>query len=128
MRSIDIEKHTEFWKSSSDEDLEVALQLLDSGKIRHGLFFLHLSLEKILKACVCHKTRDMAPRTHNLVRLADLLDVPFEQDQRWFLADMNPYNLEGRYPQAINPLPDKTEVERLVENARSTIQWLKKKL
>ena len=128
MRSIDIEKHTEFWKSSSGEDLEVALQLLDSGKIRHGLFFLHLSLEKILKACVCHKTRDMAPRTHNLVRLADLLDVPFEQDQRWFLADMNPYNLEGRYPQAINPLPDKTEVERLVENARSTIQWLKKKL
>jgi HEPN domain-containing protein len=128
MRSIDIEKHTEFWKNSSDEDLEVALQLLDSGKIRHGLFFLHLSLEKILKACVCRKTRDMAPKTHNLVRLADLLDVPFEQDQRWFLADMNPYNLEGRYPQTINPLPDKIEVKRLVENTRSTIQWLKKKL
>ncbi|WP_291321657.1 HEPN domain-containing protein [Desulfonatronospira sp.] len=113
---------------SSQEDLEVAEQLLHSGKIRHGLFFLHLALEKALKAHVCNKTMDIAPRTHNLVRLAELADLKLAQQQRWVLADMNPYNLEGRYPHILSPIPDKQEVLRLLCKSKETIQWLKRKL
>jgi len=46
---VNIEKHISYWKNGAEEDFEVADQLIRSGKIRHGLFFLHLTLEKISK-------------------------------------------------------------------------------
>ena len=68
---IDIEKHVDFWREGAREDWAVALELVNKERTRHGLFFAHLALEKALKALVCQKTRDLAPRTHNLVRLAE---------------------------------------------------------
>lgn len=125
---MDINSHIDYWVNSSNEDFDVARQLLDSWKTRHGLFFLHLSVEKMLKACVCRQTSEPAPRTHNLVRLSDILEPPLSQERRWLLAELNPYNLEGRYPHNLTPLPDRKEVERLVQNAEVINQWLKEKL
>lgn len=125
---MDISRHVDYWVNGSEEDLEVARQLLDTGKTRHGLFFLHLSVEKMLKACVCRQTLEPAPRTHNLVRLSEILTSPLSQERRWLLAELNPYNLEGRYPHNLNPLPDRKEILRLVQNAEVINQWLKKKL
>lgn len=45
---------------------------LNAAKIRHGLFLAHLALEKTLKAHVCRTTGELAPKTHNLVRLAEM--------------------------------------------------------
>jgi len=64
---INFEKHILYWRNSAQEDLDVAENLVVSGKIRHGLFFLHLTLKKILKATICKYTKDIPPRTHNLV-------------------------------------------------------------
>ena len=96
---INIEKHIQHWRKGSDEDFEVASQLINSNKIRHGLFFLHLSLEKILKAFICLHNNDIAPRLHNLVRLSELSEVAFEEKHTDFLSEMNPFNIEGRYPE-----------------------------
>ena len=49
---VDISKQIEYWNRSAQEDWQVAQQLVESGKIRHGLFFAHLALEKVLKAHV----------------------------------------------------------------------------
>lgn len=40
----------DYWKASSKDDLDTADQLFTSKKYHHSLFFVHLSLEKILKA------------------------------------------------------------------------------
>ena len=77
----------------------MASQLIRLRKIRHGLFFLHLTLEKILKAHVCRHTKDIAPRIHNLARLAELTGIDFEEKRIDFLSEMNPCNIEGRYPE-----------------------------
>lgn len=69
---IDINKQINYWRNSAIEDWEVARELLKSGRVRHGLFFAHLAIEKLLKAHVCRSTKDLAPRIHNLVRLADM--------------------------------------------------------
>ena len=58
---VNIAKHIPYWRDGAMEDLLVARDLIDSGKIRHGLFFAHLALEKILKANVCRATKDLAP-------------------------------------------------------------------
>jgi HEPN domain-containing protein len=68
---IDIAQQVHFWRDGAQEDLTVVQELLERGRIRHGLFFMHLALEKLLKAHVCRQTHDLAPRLHNLVRLAN---------------------------------------------------------
>ena len=71
---FDIEKQVAYWRDSAVEDLQVAQDLIKRQRTRHGLFFLHLALEKLLKALVCRQTQDLAPRTHNLIRLAELAE------------------------------------------------------
>ena len=75
---VNIEKHINYWKGGAEEDFQVAEQLITSAKIRHGLFFLHLTLEKILKAHACRNSKDIAPRLHNLARLAELSGIAFK--------------------------------------------------
>ena len=74
------------------EDWEVAQDLLKHRRTRHGLFFVHLALEKLLKAHVCHSTNDLAPRLHNLIRLAGLAKLTLTQAQLDILADINTFN------------------------------------
>ena len=87
---VNIDKHISHWKSGAEEDFEVADHLIKAGKIRHGLFFLHLTLEKILKAHVCLSNRDMAPRMHNLVRLAELSGISFLEEHTDFFCGNEP--------------------------------------
>jgi len=67
---VDIGKQILHWRGGADEDWAVAMELIGHDKIRHGLFIAHLALEKTLKAHVCRATGELAPRTHNLARLA----------------------------------------------------------
>jgi HEPN domain-containing protein len=46
------------------------------------LFFAHLALEKLLKAHVCRATRDLAPRVHALLRLAERAGLMLPEDWR----------------------------------------------
>jgi HEPN domain-containing protein len=121
---VNIEKHISHWRDGAEEDLEVANQLIDSGKLRHGFFFLHLALEKILKAHVCRHTQDIAPRLHNLVRLAALSGISFENEQIAFLAEMNPYNLEGRYPEMWVDVPSQEQANTLQQTTMEMFKWL----
>lgn len=83
------------------EDWDVASDLLEKNRIRHGLFIAHLALEKALKALVCKATKDLAPRIHNLARLAELAQLNLRPEQLDILAEMNAFNIEGRYPDAL---------------------------
>ena len=125
---INIEKHIEHWREGSDEDFEVAGQLIRSNRIRHGLFFLHLSLNKMLKAFFCLHCKDIAPRLHNLVRLSELSGVSFEEKQIDFLSEMNPFNLEGRYPELWGAVSSQKEAEALLSETERTLKWLKNQL
>jgi HEPN domain-containing protein len=121
---IDPEKQIAYWRQGADEDRTVARELLARGHTRHALFLCHLALEKALKAHVCKKNRDLAPRIHNLARLAELagLDVPGPYGD--LLADMNAFNIEGRYPNLLVPPPSLTEAQLYATRAEEVLEWL----
>jgi len=125
---VNIVKHISYWRNGAEEDWEVAKQLIESDKIRHGLFFLHMALEKILKAHICRSINDVAPRLHNLVRLAELSGVVFEQKQMDLLAEMNPFNIEGRYPEVWGAAPFREEADMLKQRTKELFEWLKNQL
>ena len=95
---VDIEKQVAHWREGGKEEWTVAQELIDLGHFRHGLFHAHLAMEKILKAHVCLNTRELAPRIHNLVKLAEMGALDVSAKHRDALAEMNAFNLEGRYP------------------------------
>ena len=104
--------------------MEVARELITHGRTRHGLFFAHLSLEKALKAHICRQTRELAPRLHNLVRLADLAALKPDQKQMDILAEMNAFNVEGRYPETLGLPPTPAEAQSYLSRADEVFQWL----
>ncbi|MBE3100198.1 MAG: HEPN domain-containing protein, partial [Planctomycetes bacterium] len=93
---VDIPRHVAHWQKGAEEDWAAATVLVERGHVRHGLFFAHLALEKALKAHVCRRTGDLAPRTHNLVRLAGLAGTEPSSEQLDVLADINRFNMVGR--------------------------------
>ena len=98
--------------------------LIAQGRVRHALFFAHLALEKALKAHVCRQTNDLAPRMYNLIRLAEIGDVRPSQDYEDVLAEMNAFNLEGRYPDMLMPPPSLAEANEYLTRAEEVLQWL----
>ena len=56
----DIDAQVAFWREGSLEDWAVARELVAGGRLRRGLFFAHLALEKLLKALVVRRTNDLS--------------------------------------------------------------------
>jgi HEPN domain-containing protein len=122
---IDINKQIAFWRRGAEEDLPVGIRLVREGSIRHGLFFVHLAFEKILKAHVCRHTGDLAPRTHNLARLLELSGISCSKNDVPFIVDMNRYNVEGRYPDSFEELPGPRECETILTESERIFTWFR---
>ena len=97
-------------------------------RTRQGLFFAHLALEKALKAHVCRHTQNLAPRMHNLVRLAELAGFRLDEKQLDVLAEMNAFNIEGRYPELLTAPPTQAEARELMGRAEEVRMWLSAQL
>jgi len=98
---MNVDKQVAYWLESAKEDWEVANQLLQTGKVRHGIFFLHLTIEKTLKGLYCKQTSQVPPKTHNLLRLAELASLALTDEQRDVLAVINKFNSQGRHPDVL---------------------------
>lgn len=121
---IDVDKQVTFWRSSALEDWDAARALIRQKRTRHGLFFAHLAFEKVIKAHVCRTTQDLAPRIHNLVRLAELAQLPLSNAQVDLLAEMNSFNIEGRYPDSLALPPTLAEAQAYLARSEPVFQWL----
>jgi HEPN domain-containing protein len=107
---------------------EVALELVGNNRFRHGLYFAHLALEKILKALVCKETQDLASKIHNLIGLAQIANIALTTEQFNTLADMNTFNIEGRYPDSTKTKLTMKEAQEFMERAREVFKWLTNQL
>jgi len=83
---MDVIKQIEYWRTGAEEDFAAAQSLLEKGHLRHALFFAHLALEKMLKALVTQRTREVPPRIHNLLRLASLAGLEIRSEQKILLG------------------------------------------
>lgn len=125
---IDISKQVAYWRAGAEEDFLVAEELVTLKRIRHGLFFVHLALEKMLKAHVCRQTGNLAPPSHNLVMLVQKAGVKLEQKHLELLAEVNEFSIEGRYPELHLPLPAFEEAKDYLFRIKELLEWLKRLL
>jgi len=121
---VDISHQIAHWRDGAREEWQVATELLEKGRVRQALFFTHLALEKALKAHVCRHTGDLAPRTHNLVRLAEIAGLTVSPEHTDVLAETNEFVLTGRYPDTAFSAPSLGDAEAHQRKAQEVFQWL----
>lgn len=88
----------DYWLNSANHDMEVAETLFQNGKYDWCLFIAHLVLEKTLKACYVKFHEAFPPRSHDLVRLVDLVGIRLDDATLEFLDSVNTFNISTRYP------------------------------
>ncbi|HPO63713.1 MAG TPA: HEPN domain-containing protein [Candidatus Kapabacteria bacterium] len=103
---INIQKQIDYWEKNADEDIQTAEILINQKRFLHGMFFCHLSIEKILKAHYVKSKESFAPKTHNLFYLSEHSGLFLENDTNIFLGVLMKYQLEGRYPEYNQSNPD----------------------
>ncbi len=126
-----MEKHIDYWFTQSDHDLPVAESLLEKGHYTWCLFIGHLVLEKLLKAFYVREHQKIAPRIHDLVKLAKATSLKFSDEQLVFLSEVSDFNMEGRYPDEKNQFAGKCNKEFATEylgRIKEMRLWLKKQI
>ncbi len=121
---MNVQAHIDYWLNMAQDDIEAADILFENKKYWQALFYAHLSLEKTLKAHVTRATKDIPPKIHNLLRLAEIASLTIAPNQRDFLIRFDTYNIEGRYPGEQKPKTSKVEAQRLLNNVKEMREWL----
>ena len=127
------EEKIEYWVKISDEDLKVAETLLKNHHRLYTGFMCHQVIEKILKACYVKLKNDTPPYTHSLLRLAELTGLYdlFSDEQKTYLSNINPLNIEARYPDYKEQMAKMLTNERckqIFEQTNQFQQWIKVKI
>lgn len=106
---MDIQKQTDYWIKSAKDDLITAELLIENNRTLHGLFWCHLTIEKTIKAHVVLATKQVPPKTHNLLWLIEKTGLKLNEEQHNLLGELMVYQLEGRYPENF-PVPPSRKV------------------
>ena len=127
------EDEVKYWIGLAEYDLKTAEAMLKTDRLLYVGFMCHQAVEKTLKAHVAKVTRDMAPRTHNLARLADIAGLlgGFSETQEELIASLTPLNIEARYPKDIEGLAKLITRKRagnILQETKELITWLRKQL
>ncbi|MFH2095820.1 MAG: HEPN domain-containing protein [Bacteroidota bacterium] len=96
-KKIDVDKIIQHWIDTSEDDFCTMSALYDAKSYSWALFVGHISTEKLLKALYVKKFKKHAPYTHNLYRLAELVEMnPSDEYSDW-LDKITSFNLNARY-------------------------------
>ncbi len=95
--NIDFQKITNHWIETSEKDFKTMEHLFLSEDYHWALFMGHIVLERLLKACVVKETKDHAPFTHDLTRLASLSKIYLSPEYSDWMDTITTFNLNARY-------------------------------
>lgn len=125
---MDIIKQIKYWKEGAFDNLETAEILIDKHKFKEGLFFCHLTIEKLLKAHFVKQNNEFAPKTHNLLYLISKSNLKIDEENSKFIIELMDYQLEGRYPEKFPENPNLHDSLVYLSKTKELSQWLNRKL
>lgn len=118
------------WLAQAREDLTTAEYNRQGGRYYAAVFFAQQAAEKALKALYVQAMNDLAPKTHNMVRLAKVLGAPEEVVEA--AIELNPEYFTTRYPDAAVGIPAEMFSDRSaavhLQAAKVVLEWVQSKL
>ena len=99
------QQHIDYWISTAAEDCISVEVLFDRKRYLHGLFWAHLTLEKLAKAhWVKSHEENIPPKVHNIVWLLEESGVDLGKEAMAFLVKFNRFQLSTRYPDYVHSM------------------------
>lgn len=122
-----------YWVEISDYDFETAKAMLETKRYLYVGFMCHQVIEKILKAYWSKVLEELPLKIHTLSRLAEKteLDKLMSEEQLDFIDELEPLNIEARYPSYKERLARSLSAEHckeLIEQTYDLQLWIKSKL
>ena len=130
-----LNKTIAYWIGLSDYDIETAKAMLTAGRYLYVGFMCHQVIEKALKAVISRDCEEgeIPPKIHNLSKLAIKAKL-FDQmsaEQQDFIEEVNPLNVEARYPEYKDEIAaglDKENCKGLIKRTEELLCWIKQQL
>ena len=122
-----------YWLDLSDYDIETANAMLKSKRFLYVGFMCHQTIEKVFKAYFSKLNSEIAPHSHSLSYIAKkggFYDM-FSENQKDFIDQIEPLNIEARYPSYKEGLLKSLSPEKCQEiliNTKELQEWIKLKL
>jgi HEPN domain-containing protein len=101
MSTQDKSKAYNEWILQSDYDYETAEAMFTTARFVYAVFMCHLCIEKILKSQYVKRFNKVAPKSHNLLWLAEEIKLDFPDNLYKFVFQLNDASLPTRYPQEL---------------------------
>ena len=123
-----MKQDVKYWVDLSKYDIDTAKAMLESGRYLYVLFTCQQSIEKMLKALIVKNTKSFPPKIHDLVKLINITKIDIETEQKEFLAKLNYYYLETRYPRELSEISKQIKKDTAVNfynNTKKILKWLK---
>ena len=122
-----------YWVEMSDYDFDTANAMLVTKRYLYVGFMCHQVIEKILKAYWSSVSTEPPLKIHSLSRLAEKsgLDDDMSEEQLDFIDELEPLNIEARYPLYKERLMKSLTADRckeLIEQTNKLRIWIKSKL
>ena len=116
------------WVKSSNYDIKTAEHMLKTGRHIYVLFMCHLSVEKLLKAIYEAALKRVPPKTHNLINLANSVNLQIPEQHLKLIESLNDLSIVTRYPEDIDSLIRafrRSRVENYLLRTKEFLKWLK---
>ena len=128
-----MDKKVSYWVELSDYDFKTAKAMLKSKRYLYVGFMCHQAVEKILKAYFVSKRNSQPKFAHRLTYLTEKTDLEeqLSEQQQLFIDELEPLNIEARYPTYKDQLFKKLSSRKCKEIMKTTkefCQWIKEKL
>ena len=128
-----MDNKAKYWIELSDYDVETAKAMLRSKRYLYVGFMCHQAIEKAFKALFSKINPEAVPFSHNLSYLAKKGDFFqfLSEEQKSFIDQLEPLNIETRYPSHKERLLKSLTHEKCVELIEGTEilqKWMKERL
>ena len=128
-----VDEKVKYWIDLSQNDFNVAQTLMKNGHNLYTGFMCHQAIEKIFKGYFAKVKNEPPPFKHDLEYLAQqsgLYNI-LNEKQILFIEELNPLNIEARYPDYKNKTAqyltnEKTKV--IYKQTKELLQWTKEKI
>ena len=123
-----------YWLDLADYDLESAKVMLNGGRYLYVGFMCHQTVEKALKAVISSDLDgELPPKIHHLLKLADCAGIynKMNEEQQTFIKNLNPLNVEARYPAHSNNFIEGLSIDicnELIQETEKMLCWIKQQL
>lgn len=124
-------KIVQYWIDSSEQNYVTMQNLLKSKDFSWALFLGHLVIEKLLKALYVKKLQKHAIFTHDLLRLANKIEIKISEEYEEWLDEITTFNLNARYDnykRSFNKLCTSEFTENWIRKIETLRKWLIKQL